>query len=223
VDDAVDIVVADDPAEVVGERLAAAARCGGHIVLTGGSSVARAYEAAARLHDDWTGVELWWGDERSVPPDDERSNYGLAKATLLDRVRLGPVHRIRGELGPDEGARLYDEELAGVGSFDLELLGLGPDGHVASLFPDEPTLDETERRAIGAKAGLEPFVDRITMTLPRLRDAREVLFIVTGENKADAVACALSGEPSRRAPGSLVRASHGKTTAVLDAAAASRL
>jgi 6-phosphogluconolactonase len=219
----VDIVVTDDPAQVVAERLAEASRRGGRIVLTGGSSVEGAYEAAARLQDDWTRAELWWGDERAVPPDDDRSNYGLAKTALLDRVRLGPVHRIRGELGPDEGARLYDEELAGVGPFDLVLLGLGPDGHVASLFPDQPALDETERRVIGAKAGLEPFVDRITMTLPRLRDAREVLFLVTGANKADAVAAALASEPSRQAPGSLVRAAHGKTTAVLDAAAAGKL
>lgn len=222
-DDAVDIVVAADPAQVVGERLAGAALRGGHIVLTGGSAVGPAYERAARLRDDWSGAELWWGDERAVPPDDELSNYSLAKSTLLDRVRLGAVHRMRGELGRDEGARLYDEELAGVGTFDLVFLGLGPDGHVASLFPSRPTLDETERSAIGAEAGLEPFVDRITMTLPRLRNAREVLFMVTGESKADAVAAALAGEPSHRVPGSLVRASDGKTTAVLDEAAASKL
>jgi 6-phosphogluconolactonase len=221
--DGVDIVVADDPAQEVGARLAAAARRGGHIVLTGGASIGPAYEAAARLQDDWSGAELWWGDERAVPPDDDRSNYRLAKSTLLDRVELGSVHRMRGELGKDEGARLYDEELAGVGSFDLVLLGLGPDGHVASLFPEAPTLDETERRAIGAESGLEPFVDRITMTLRRLRDAREVLFVVTGANKADAVAAVLAGAPSRKAPGSLVRSEHGKTTAVLDAAAASKL
>jgi 6-phosphogluconolactonase len=219
----VDLVVSEQAAELVGERLAAAARGGGHVVLTGGASVGPAYEAAARLQDDWTAVELWWGDERCVPPDDERSNYGLAKATLLDRVRLGPVHRMQGELGRDEGARRYEEELDGVDVFDLVLLGLGPDGHVASLFPGRPTLDETERRVVGAEAGLEPFVDRITLTVPALCAAREVLFFVTGESKTDAVAAVFAGDPSRQAPGSLVRAAHGETTAVLDPAAAAKL
>jgi 6-phosphogluconolactonase len=219
----VDLVVVDDPAREVGGRLAAAARRGGHVVLTGGRTPGRAYELAAELEPDWTGVELWWGDERCVPPDDERSNYDLARRALLDGVSVGAVHRIRGELGREEGARLYDEELDPVERFDLVLLGLGSDGHVASLFPEQPTLDVTDRRAIGAEARLEPYVDRITLTLPMLRSAREVLFLVTGESKADAAARAFGGEPSRSTPGSLVRASHGRTTAVLDAAAAALL
>jgi 6-phosphogluconolactonase len=147
----------------------------------------------------------------------------MAKGALLDRVRTGPVHRMRGELGRDEGARLYEEELGALERFDLVLLGLGPDGHVASLYPEQATLDETTRKAVGAEAKLEPFVDRITLTLPMLCHASEVLFLVTGADKADAAWAAFAGEPSRATPGSLVRAVDGRTTAVLDAAAAARL
>ena len=224
----VDLVVAADAAataELAAERLAAAARAGGHVVLTGGSTPRRAYELAAELQPDWSRVEVWWSDERCVPPDDDRSNYGMAKAALLDRLTVGPaaVHRMRGELGRDEGAAQYERELGGLARFDLLLLGLGPDGHVASLYPGRPTLDETERRAIGAEAHLQPFVDRITLTLPVLRAARAVLFLVAGADKADAAKRAFAGEPSRATPGSLVRAVEGTTTALLDAAAAAQL
>jgi 6-phosphogluconolactonase len=219
----IEIVVAGNPAADVAERLAGAARQGGHVVLTGGSSPRVAYELVAGLESDWTAVELWWGDERCVPPEDERSNYGMAKRALLDHVSVGAVHRMRGELGREEGAEQYEQELAALERFDLVLLGLGPDGHIASLYPNQPTLDETERRAIGAEAKLEPYVDRITLTLPTLRRAREVLFLVTGADKADAVKRAFADEPSRTTPGSLVRAEYGPTTAVLDADAASLL
>jgi len=208
--------VVEDPARACGERLAAQARAGGAIVLTGGSTVRHAYEIAAELEPDWSRVDVWWGDERCVPPGDERSNYGMAKAALLDRLAVAPrsVHRM-------ESVEQYTSELAGVGTFDLVLLGLGPDGHVASLFPDFPTLDVTDRDVVGTPAGHEPFVDRITLTLPRLRNTRELLFLVTGADKAEAVARALAGEPSRDTPGSLVR---GETTrAILDRAAAAKL
>ena len=218
-----EVVIAEHPAQVVGERLAAAARLGGQIVLTGGSTPRLAYEHAAELQPDWSATELWWGDERCVPPDDERSNYGMAKAALLDRVTLGKVHRIRGELGRDDGAELYEQELGSLERFDLVLLGLGRDGHLASLFPNEPTLDVTDRRVVGAEAKLEPFVDRITLTLTPLRTAREVVFLVTGADKADAAKRAFAGDPSRETPGSLVRSIGGTTTAVLDAAAAAKL
>jgi 6-phosphogluconolactonase len=219
----VQIIVADNPAEVVGEQLAEAARAGGHLVLTGGSTPRDAYEHAAKLEPDWTNAEIWWGDERCVPQDDERSNYRLAKESLLDRVQAGKVHRIRGELGRDEGAELYEQELGSLERFDLVLLGLGPDGHIASLFPNEPTLDETDRRVVGAEARLEPYVDRVTLTLPPLRGARVVLFLVTGAGKADAVHAAFAGEPTREIPGSLLRATDGETIAVLDGAAAGKL
>jgi 6-phosphogluconolactonase len=221
----VEIVVDDDPAAVVADLLAAAAREGGHVVLTGGSTPADAYELAAVRQRDWSRTELWWGDERCVPPEDERSNYGMAKRTLLDQLEVQPsaVHRMRGELGRDAGAEEYDRELGDLARFDLVLLGLGPDGHVASLYPDQPTLDESERRVLGAEAKLEPYVDRITLTLPMLRAARAIVFLVAGADKAEAAARAFAGEPSRATPGSLVRAVSGTTTAVLDPAAASSL
>jgi 6-phosphogluconolactonase len=217
----IDIVCVEDPAEVVAEKLAAAARAGGNLVLTGGTSVAQAYERAAQLEPDWSKVDVWFTDERCVPTDDDRSNYKLVSNTL--QVSGARMHRMRGELGRDEGATLYEQELGSLERFDLVLLGLGPDGHVASLFPLQPTLDVTERKTIGAEAHLEPYVDRITLTLPMLRAAREIVFLVTGEKKADAAARAFDGEPSRETPGSLVRAIRGTTTAVLDAAAAAQV
>ncbi len=224
----IEIVVAADAegaARIVAERLAEAARQGGHVVLTGGTTPQRAYELTSELERDWSRVELWWGDERCAPADDERSNYNMARIALIDRVSGAPaaVHRMRGELGRDAGALQYEEELGPLRRFDLMLLGLGPDGHVASLYPNQPTLAETERRVIGAEAKLQPFVDRITLTLPMLCAADEVLFLVAGEDKAEAVQRAFAGEPSPATPGSLVRAVNGRTVAVLDAAAASEL
>jgi 6-phosphogluconolactonase len=223
----IEIVVAADAegaARIVAERLADAARAGGHVVLTGGSTPKRAYELTSELEQDWSRIELWWGDERCAPSDDERSNYHMARVALIDRVSGAPaIHRMRGELGRDEGALLYEQELGSLQRFDLMLLGLGPDGHVASLYPEQPTLDVTDRRAIGAEAKLEPFVDRITLTLPMLCAADEVLFLVAGTDKAEAAQRAFAGEPSRATPGSLVRAVNGKTVAVLDAAAAAKL
>ena len=219
-----EIVVDADPARVVAERLAEKARGGGSIVLTGGSTPRIAYELAASLEPDWSKTELWWGDERCVPADDERSNYGMAKAALLDRLSVPPaaVHRMPGELGKDAGADEYEQEL-GHAAFDLLLLGLGPDGHLASLYPNQPTLEVDDRRAIGAEAHLEPYVDRITLTIPTLRGAGEVLFLVAGEDKADAVARAFADDPDPATPGSLVRSETGRTWAVLDPAAASKL
>ncbi len=224
----IEIVVAPDAegaARLVAERLAKAVRKGGHVVLTGGTTPRRAYELTPELEPDWSRVELWWGDERCAPADDENSNYNMARSALIDRVSVAPaaVHRMRGELGRDAGAQQYEEELGPLRRFDLMLLGLGPDGHVASLYPNEPTLGETERRAIGAVAKLEPFIDRITLTLPMLCAADEVLFLVVGEDKAEAAQRAFAGEPSRATPGSLVRAVEGRTVAVLDAAAAAKL
>jgi 6-phosphogluconolactonase len=224
----VEITVVADAAEaarVVAERLVEQARAGGSIVLTGGSTPRHAYEVAAELESDWSRAELWWGDERCVPPEDERSNYGMAKAALLDRLEQQPaaVRRMRGELSRDDGVAEYKHELAGVGTFDLVLLGLGPDGHVASLFPRFPTLDVTGRDVVGSVAGHEPFVDRISMTLPRLCNTSELLFLVAGEDKANAVARALAGPPTHDVPGSLARSAEGTTRAVVDRAAASKL
>ena len=224
----VDITIvpdAEEAARLVAERLTERARAGGSIVLTGGSTPRRAYELAAELEPDWGRAELWWGDERCVPPYDALSNYGEARAALLDRLERAPaaVHRMKGELGRDEGSREYGLELTAVGTFDLVLLGLGPDGHVASLFPNFPTLDVTDSDVVGSEAGHEPFVDRISLTLPRLSNTHELLFLVAGEDKADAVARALAGAPSPATPGSLARAAEGTTRAILDRAAAAKL
>ncbi|HKD93189.1 MAG TPA: 6-phosphogluconolactonase, partial [Gaiellaceae bacterium] len=216
---------AAEAARLVAERLAEQARAGGSIVLTGGSTPRRAYELAAELEPDWSRVELWWGDERCVPPDDENSNYAMAKKALLDRLEVEPaaVHRMEGELGRSDGAAEYKLELTDAGTFDLVLLGLGQDGHTASLFPNFPTLDVTGRDVVGSDAGMEPFVDRISLTLPRLCNTHELLFLVAGADKADAVARALADAPSHATPGSLARAAEGRTRAILDRAAAAQL
>ena len=213
-------VVADAEAasQAAAELLASAA---GDVVLTGGSTPQRAYELAAAARTDWSGVELWWGDERCVPPDDERSNYRLAREALLDHVGVvRAVHRIRGELPPPEAAAEYDAELRGR-RLELVLLGLGPDGHTASLFPNAPALRERERLAVAAPAGLEPFVDRVTLTVPALASAARVVFLVTGEAKAEAARRAFAGDPDEATPASLVRGE--QTAAILDRAAASLL
>ena len=214
----VEIRVEEDPARVVAEELVRAARAGGDIALSGGSSPRAAYRLASRLEVRWGNVELWFADDRCVPPADDRSNYRLVRETLLDGIAVLPtVHRIRGERPPQEAAALYDDELRGR-SLDLVLLGIGPDGHTASLFPRGPELEERERRAVAVEARMEPFVPRVTMTIPALADAALALFLVTGEDKADAVARAFHGEPSPDTPASLVRGR--RTVAVLDTAAA---
>jgi 6-phosphogluconolactonase len=213
----------DEVAAVVANRLARAAREGGNVVLTGGKTPRRAYEEAAKKASDWTRVALWWGDERCVPPDDENSNYGMAKHALLDNLDRWPaeVHRIKGELGKERAAADYEQELGDTG-LDLLLLGIGPDGHVASLFPNAPTLRQ-RKRVLPAEAGFEPFIDRVTLSLPTLRSAREVLFVVAGEAKADAARRAFVEEPSPETPASLVRATSGRTTAILDRAAGAEI
>jgi 6-phosphogluconolactonase len=214
---------ADEVALAVAERLARAARAGGHIALTGGKTPQQAYREAAQREPDWSNAELWWSDERCVPPDDELSNYHLAKRTLLDNLDRAPqaVHRIRGELGKEAAAAEYERELGDI-EFDLELLGVGPDGHVASLFPNAPTLQE-QKRVLPAEPGLEPFVDRITLSLPALRSAREIVFALAGAEKAEAARRAFASEPSAETPASLVRARSGSTVAILDRAAAANL
>jgi 6-phosphogluconolactonase len=215
-----DLHVLSDPAAAVGELLAAEARRGGAIVLTGGSSPGRAYELAAAFQPDWGAASVWWTDERCVPPDHELSNYGLAKRTLLDRLEEQPeAHRIRGELQPADAAGEYDHKLDGV-ALDLLLLGLGPDGHIASLFPRSPQLLERDRRATSGEAGFEPFVDRVSMTLPTLLSARRIVFLVSGAGKAGAVARAFGGPETEDVPASLLRGGSSPIDVFLDADAA---
>jgi 6-phosphogluconolactonase len=223
----VELVIVDDANEVAAvtaQRLARAAQEGGNVVLTGGRTPKQAYELAAKDAPDWSKLEVWWGDERCVPSDDENSNYGMAKRALLDNLERAPraVHRIKGELGKDEAAADYEREL-GDTQLGLLLLGIGPDGHIASLFPNAPTLRETRRRALPAEPGLDPFIDRVTLSLPTLRAAADIVFVVSGEDKAVAVRRAFVDDPSEATPSSLVRAESGSTTAILDRAAAARL
>jgi 6-phosphogluconolactonase len=218
----VELRVLDDPSTAAAELLAEAARAGGHVALAGGSTVGPAYRKTAALAPDWSGVEVWWGDERAVPPDDERSNYRLGRETLLDQLEAPPaaVHRVEGELGAVEAARRYEEALEDV-TLDLALNGIGPDGHTASLFAHAPALEERDRRAVAAEPGLEPLVARVTLTPPVFAATGLLVYLVTGAAKAEAVRRAFAEEPSPATPASLVRGR--RTIALLDRTAAIRL
>jgi 6-phosphogluconolactonase len=223
-----EIVVTNDPAGPAAERMLEVVARGGHIALSGGSTPRKAYEQAAAARDDWGGATLWFGDERCVPPEHEHSNYRMVREALLDRVGVAPhVRRVLGEDDPRHAADLYDAALRADlpdGSLDLALMGLGPDGHTASLFPGKPAVDERERMACAVpEAGMEPYVPRVTMTLPVFDAAREVVFLVAGEDKADAVARAFGGEPDPATPASLVAPRSGALTVLLDPAAAAKL
>jgi 6-phosphogluconolactonase len=219
-----DIHISDDPARAVADLMADQAARGGSIVLTGGSSPVRAYHLVASLEPDWGEVSVWWGDERCVPPEDDRSNYKLAADSLLNRLETPPaeVHRIRGELPPQQAADHLDAELAGV-TLDFMLLGLGSDGHMASLFPGSPQLAVSDRRAVSGPAGLDPYVDRVTMTLPTIQAAKRIVFLVTGDDKADAVAGAFGAPVSEAVPASLARLAPTQVEVFLDSAAGSKL
>jgi 6-phosphogluconolactonase len=226
----VKVDVTDDPARACASALESVAGRGAHVVLTGGSTPRAAYESVSR--DIWDDVTVWFGDERCVPPDDERSNYRLARETLLDPIAAAggspTVHRMQGELGPDAGAQAYEAALAEAErpAFDLVLLGLGPDGHCASLFPDQETLKERARWVVGVQhAGLEPFVPRISFTLTAIGAARRVMFLVSGEGKADAVAAAFGSDahPDPHIPASFVPEIADDVIVVLDQAAAAKL
>jgi 6-phosphogluconolactonase len=219
-----EIRVSDDPSAAVGDVLADQAGRGGSIVLTGGSTPGKAYEHAAALTPDWTDVTLWWGDERCVPPDDDRSNYRLANTTLLSRLSAQPreVHRIRGELEPEAAVDELASALEGA-VLDLLLLGMGPDGHIASLFPGSPQLEVTDRLATHGPAGLEPWVERVTFTLPTIRAAKRIVFLVTGAQKADVVERAFRGEITPEIPASLTRLAPVPVEVFLDRAAAARI
>jgi 6-phosphogluconolactonase len=212
--------ISHDPA---GAAAALLAEARGHVCITGGSTPRTAYERAAELRQDWSDVEFWFTDERCVAPDHEHSNHRMAEQALLGRATGAVVHRIQGELGPEDGARAYEREYEEAGSptLDLVLLGMGPDAHICSLFPRDDALGERERPVVGVETpGMAPLVSRITLTLPVVNASRRIVFLVTGEDKADAVARSFSGRPDPAAPGSLVE---GNAVALLDPAAAARL
>jgi 6-phosphogluconolactonase len=230
-----EIEVLEDPARACAAMLVSASLGGGDIVITGGSTPAKAYEqfaeAANALGLGLERTTLWFSDERCVAPEDELSNYGMVKQALLERLGDGnppTVRRMQGELGPRQGADEYEQALrdAGPPQFDLVLLGLGPDGHIASLFPEQRSLSESARLALGVEqAGLEPFVPRISLTLPALASAKQVAFLVTGDSKADAVAAAFGpdSEPDPHVPGSLLVPLAKEIKVLLDPAAAEQL
>jgi 6-phosphogluconolactonase len=221
-----EVHVTDDPAGLAAERLAAAS---GHVVLTGGSTPRSAYGKLAQERPDWSGTNIWFTDERCVAPEHEHSNYAMTKAALLDHIEGAAVHRMQGELGPDDGAAAYERELAvsfgdDLPRFDLILLGLGPDSHTCSLFPSDDALGVRDRPVAGVQTpGMAPLVSRITLTLPAVNAGQSLVFLVTGEDKADAVARAFGGRPDPSAPASLVEPESGTLELICDTAAAARL
>ena len=231
----VEIEVVEDPGRACASMLVSVAADGGHVVLTGGSTPRAAYAEFAEvvLTDgiDLSRTALWFGDERCVPPYDEFSNYLMVRRAMLDALgegRFAGVHRIKGELGFDAAAAAYERELraAGPPAFDLLLLGVGSDGHIASMFPDQHSLQERERLVVGVpEAGLEPFVPRVTITLPALALARRIVVLATGASKADAVSAAFgpAARPHPRVPSSMLVTVAQELTVLLDQAAAGKL
>jgi 6-phosphogluconolactonase len=221
--------VLEDPGAAVAERLTEVAEGGGQIVLTGGSTPRNAYALAAQRDADWSKATVWFSDERMVPPDHPDSNFAMASQALLSRLSRPPtVVRIPGELGADAAAGAYEallrERMGADPRFDLILLGVGPDSHVASLFPGKPELEERGRFAAPVPlAGMEPQVPRVTLTFPVLNGAREVDFLVAGADKADAVARAFGDPPDPDSPAARVRPTAGSAFVFLDEAAAAKL
>jgi len=213
------------------------------LVLAGGGTPRGAYERLAGPHAeriDWARVHLFWGDERCVPPEDDASNYGMAVDSLLRHVRVpdANVHRIRGEEGAARAAALYDGELGRVFSaaspadlaaeaaFDLVLLGIGEDGHTASIFPGSPALQAAGWAGAAEAPPGAPVRERVTLTLPAINAARECLFLATGPGKGEAVRRALQpsddADPGETVPAALVRPRE-RTVWLLDSGAAARI
>jgi 6-phosphogluconolactonase len=203
-----------------------------HLVLAGGSTPVKLYELL--VQDDtvsWANVHFWFGDERTVPPDHDDSNFGMAHSTLLSNLEVpsGNVHRMRGEDPPEAAAAAYQAEIerevpldpSGMPQFDLVLLGLGDDGHTASLFPGTEALAESERIVVANVVPQQNTV-RITLTDVALNAASNVLFIVTGAAKANALASVIEDGDSAP-PASLVNPVHGKLSWYVDEAAAANL
>ena len=202
------------------------------IALAGGETPRHLYETLATepflsgiAWDTWS---VWWGDERCVPPTDEMSNYALAAESLLSKVPIPAerVHRIRGEVGSQAAASAYENELhdhfgPGIPQFDLILLGIGEDGHTASLFPGTQALQETRQSVVPGVAPWPPH-DRVTLSLPVINAARRAVFVVVGREKAHALRMVIAAdqEDAQQPPAALVRPESGAAQFVVDEAAA---
>ena len=220
---------------------AQAARGSASVVLTGGTTgIAVLRELAgspARDAIEWPALDVWWGDERFLPSGDPERNETQARAALLDAVPLDParVHPMAASDGsfgddPEAAADAYAAELAAaarpedhaaVPTFDVMLLGVGPDGHINSLFPEMPALHDT-RSVVGVRGSPKPPPTRITLTLPTVARAREVWLLVAGEEKAGAVRLALGGAGPVQIPAAGARGLR-QTLWLLDRAAASQV
>lgn len=187
----------------------------GTVVITGGGTAEAVYPELAKAAADWSALDVFFSDERCVPPDDPASNYGMAKRTLLDAVGPRDVHRMRGEIEPQEAAAIYDQLV--VDPFDLVILGLGDDAHVAGLFPGSPGLLEAASCVV---------VDRpdgmqgLSLTPPALLSGARIVFVVNGASKAGAARRALAAEDVMECPAAMFR-DHASVTFLLDEAAAS--
>ncbi len=192
-------------------RRAVAQRGRALLVLSGGRTPLAAYRLLAGMDLPWEATHLFWGDERMVPYDHPESNFGAARATGLPaRVPPENLHPMPAAMGgPSPSARAYQDELRRTLSgpnpaFDLVLLGMGPDGHTASLFPGDPALTERQRwvAPVDAPRRARPRLPRVTLTLPALSSGRQVIFMAGGEGKRRALAAVLAGEPL---PAAMVR------------------
>lgn len=207
------------------------------IALSGGSTPAAVYDLLGtrfKLSVDWKEVQFFWGDERCVPPDNELSNFAMAQRTLLSHLQLRPeqVHRMRGELAPDEAASAYEDELKRAFSlgdgempqFGLVMLGLGDNRHTLSLFPGQKAaIEETERMVVAVTVDAVP-PNRISFTPPVANNARRAMFIATGREKAEAVRDIIEGpRDPLKFPAQIVQPEDGELLWLLDKAAASLL
>jgi 6-phosphogluconolactonase len=200
-----------------------------HVALAGGTTPAATYERLARIPVAWAAVHLWFGDERMVPPDAADANAELARINLIEPAGIAPsnVHRVPTDGSVDDAARAYADEImrvlpvnaAGTPRFDLVMLGLGEDGHVASLFPNAPTLVATGV-CLPIRQSPKPPPERVSLSLPVINAATRRLLLTTGPGKSDALARAL-GPPNPATPASMLRTAG--TTVVCDIAAAARL
>jgi len=204
-----------------------------HIAISGGSTPRPLFKLLSSPEwlerVPWAHTHIWWVDERCVPPDDPDSNYGVAQALLLQHLPVVITHRIHGEVSPWEAAYLYDQELvSGFGlrpgawpRFDLILLGMGTDGHTASLFPNTPALADREHRVTVGHAPSPPH-DRVSLTLSTLNRAAYVIFLVAGESKGPSLRAIFhedGGDPPL--PASLVHPKNGRLLWLLDTTARS--